>query len=265
MKLGAQLYSIRNLVQTAEDYRATMIALKKMGYENVQASGIGPISAEELREISLETEMPIVCTHISPDRIVNDTEAVIREHKLFGCPVIGIGSMPSEYRGTQEGLETFLGLFEEPVKKIRDAGLEFSYHNHQFEFVVPEGGNQMVFDTMLERCPDWQFLLDTCWVEYAGQSAVEYIERIGGKRLMNVHFKDVAPIDPADPQEILGKKISRFIRTPGKGRLDFKEIFDACQRVGVQNVLVEQDNAAKEPDPMGEMEFAFRHLRPIIH
>jgi len=265
MKLGAQLYSVRNNVQTADDFRTTLLKLKKMGYENVQASGIGPIAAEDLRDISIETEMPIVCTHIGYDRIVNDTEAVIREHKIYNCPVIGLGSMPKENRSSEDGLNAFLKEMELPVKKIMDAGLRFSYHNHQFEFVVPEGGKQMIFDSMLERCPDWLFLLDTCWIEYAGQSTVEYIDKIGGHRLTNVHFKDVAHHDPADPQEILGQKISRFIRTPGQGRLDFKAIYDACARVGVQNVLVEQDNAPKTPDAFAEMEFAFKHLRPIIH
>lgn len=265
MKLGAQLYSICNHVQTADDFRTSLFRLKKMGYENVQASGIGPIAAEDLRDISQETDMPIVCTHIAMDRIVNDTENVIREHKIFNCPVIGIGSMPKENRTSQEGVDAFIASMETPVKKILDAGLKFSYHNHQFEFTVPEGGNRMIMDTLLERCPDWLILLDTCWIEYAGQSAVEYIEKIGGKRLTNVHFKDVAPLDPADPQEILGAKISRFIRTPGRGRLDFKTIYEACARVGVENVLVEQDNASKLPDPFAEMEFAFKHLRPIIH
>ena len=265
MKLGAQLYSVRDNVQNAADFRTTLLRLKEMGYENVQASGIGPIAAEDLRDISLETGMPIVCTHIALDRIVNDTEAVIREHKIFNCPVIGLGAMPKENRTTKEGLDAFLAQMEAPVQKILDAGLQFSYHNHQFEFTVPQGDNRMMFDTMLERCPDWLFLLDTCWVEYAGQSAVEYIEKIGGKRLINVHYKDVAPIDPADPQEILGQKVSRFIRTPGQGRLDFATITKACEKAGVVNVLVEQDNAPKCPDPFAEMEFAFRHLRPLIH
>jgi hypothetical protein len=46
--------------------------------------------------------------------------------------------------------------------------------------------------------------------------------------------------------------------------LDFKAIYEACREVGVQNVLVEQDNAVKMDDPFGEMETSFRHLRPII-
>ena len=242
----------------------TLVCLKKMGYENVQASGIGPIAAEDLRDISLETEMPIVCTHIGYDRIVNDTENVIREHQLFNCPVIGLGSMPKENRDTQEGVDAFIAAMETPVKKIMDAGLQFSYHNHQFEFVVPEGGNRMIMDTLLERCPDWLILLDTCWIEYAGQSAVEFIEKVGGKRLTNVHFKDVAPIDPADPQEILGSKISRFIRTPGQGRLDFQKIYEACAKVGVENVLVEQDNAPILGDSFEQMALSYRNLAPMF-
>ena len=50
MKLGAQLYSVRDNVKNAQDYRTTVQRLKEMGYENVQASGIGPIAAEDLRE-----------------------------------------------------------------------------------------------------------------------------------------------------------------------------------------------------------------------
>jgi len=60
-------------------------------------------------------------------------------------------------------------------------------------------------------------------------------------------------------------RVSRFIRTPGQGRLDFQAIYEACAEVGVENVLVEQDNAPKTPDPFAEMEFAYHHLRPIIH
>ena len=56
MKLGAQLYSVRDNVQNAQDFRTTLKKLKAMGYENVQASGIGPIAPEDLRDISAELE-----------------------------------------------------------------------------------------------------------------------------------------------------------------------------------------------------------------
>lgn len=251
MKLGAQLYTVRKYTQNEDDYRLTFETIKKMGYENVQVSGGFAIDPYKLRDLSLEYGLPIVCTHCSFDRIVNDTDALIAEHKIYNCPVIGIGSMPKEFRGTKEGLENFFSVMEAPVKKILDAGLGFSYHNHNFEFKPFEDGS-LPFDIMLERCPDWKFLIDTYWVEFAGYSAVDYIAKIGTKRLTNVHFKDMA------------KDEKRSICACGQGSLDFKAIFDQCEKLGVQNVLVEQDNAADLGDPFDQMKLSFDHLRPII-
>ncbi len=250
MKLGAQLYSIRTFLKTEEDLRESFAKIKKIGYENVQLSGAAPMPAEFLREVSEESGLPIVCTHVPYERILNETEALIAEHRIFGCPVIGLGSMPKEYRGSRDGFETFLGQLQTPVKKILDAGLYFAYHNHSFEFEPLNGA--IIFDEMLERCPDWQFIMDTYWVEFAGYSAVEYLEKIGGKRLPNVHFKDMA------------KDEKRSICPCGEGVLNFRAIYEKCREIGVQNALVEQDNAALTEDPFGEMEKSFRHLRKIV-
>ena len=105
---------------------------------------------------------------------------------------------------------------------------------------------------LIEEFPELNFILDTYWVEFAGHSAIEYIQKIGGNRLTNIHFKDMANDE------------KRSICPCGEGTLDFKAIYEACKQVGVENVLVEQDNAANRPDPLGEMQKSFAHLRPII-
>ena len=128
--------------------------------------------------------------------------------------------------------------------------LHFAYHNHSFEFEKYNG--TILFDEMLERCSDWQFIMDTYWVEFAGYSAVEYIGKIGGDRLPNIHFKDMA------------KDEKRSICSCGSGILDFQAIYEKCREVGVKNVFVEQDNAVEAEDPFGEMEKSFRHLRAIV-
>ena len=252
MKLGAQLFSVRKFTQTPDDFRQTMHWIKAIGYENVQLSGAGPLPAQAVREISEETALPIVCTHVPFDRIVNDTQALIEEHNTFGCPVIGLGAMPKEYRRSMEGLDELLRVLSEPVKKIREAGLQFAYHNHAFEFAALPDTDAIVYDQMLERCPDWHFIMDTYWVEYAGYSATDYIAKIGKERLFNIHFKDMANDE------------ARGICACGNGVLDFARIYEVCRRIGVQNVLVEQDNAVDMPDAFAEMEASFRHLRPIV-
>ena len=253
MKLGAQLFSVRNATQTPEGIHETFRKIKAIGYENVQVSGTGPIEAERLHAISEETELPIVCTHSTFDRIVNDTDALINEHKIFGCPVIGLGAMPKEMRdGGREGLETFFSILSEPSKKILDAGLHFAYHNHGFEFKTASETDGTMYDEMLRRCSDWHFIMDTYWVQYAGYSPIEYIAKIGSERLVNIHFKDMANNE------------KRSICPCGHGVLDFVSIYETCKKTGVQNVLIEQDNAPDSPDAFADMETSFRHLRPII-
>ncbi len=100
MKLGVQLFSLRHATQTPDGIRETFHRVKKMGYEVVQVSGVpfsdmSHVTPSYLAEISAEFGLPITCTHSALDRIINDTDKLIAEHKLFGCPVIGIGSMPA--------------------------------------------------------------------------------------------------------------------------------------------------------------------------
>lgn len=251
MKLGAQLYSVRNGLQTPEKARETFRKIRDIGYENVQFSGAPTNNAELLKTLSEEFDLPIVCTHVALNRIIEETESLIREHQTFGCPVIGLGFIPKEYRDSLASLRAFLKMMKKPVAKLREAGLKFAYHNHAFEFekVAP---NTCLFDVMLEECPDWQFIADTYWIEYAGYSAASYFEKIGSGRLTNVHFKDMAKDD------------KRSICSCGAGTLDFKKLAEVSRKLGVENVLVEQDNAADLPDPFAAMKSSFVYLRPLI-
>lgn len=252
MKLGAQLYSLRTFTQNAEDLRTAILKCKAMGYQNVQFSGVANMGADVWAQISRETEMEIVCTHSAFDRIVNDTDALIAEHKTFGCSVIGIGSMPGEFRGTKKALENFFAVMEEPVKKIEAAGLRFAYHNHDFEFEPFSDAEGCAMDTMIEEKKNWLLILDTGWVNFAGKNAAEYIERIGGERLQCIHFKEFKCADRST------------ICPCGEGFSNFPEIIAACKKVGVKNALVEQDNAPSMPDPFNEMERSANYLLPLI-
>lgn len=252
MRLGAQLYTVRDFARTPDEIRETFKKIKDIGYECVQVSGLGAIDARELAEISEKTCLPITCTHSPVPRIIGDTDALIEEHKIYGCPVIGVGYMPNEYHGTREGLEKFLSAVQPAVEKIHRAGLDFAYHNHAFEFEPLADTGEKMFDIMLERFPDWNFILDTYWVKYAGESVLDYMKKVGGERLVNIHYKDMSPED-------------RSICACGNGTLDFSAITALCEKLGVKNVLVEQDNAnSKFNDAFGQMKISFDYLRPTI-
>ncbi len=248
MKIGAQLYSVRDLTKTPDSLYLTMKKMKEIGYDVAHASAICNIEAERLRDFSLEIGLPITVTHSAFDRIVNDTDALIKEHKIYMCPTIGIGGMPLEFRGSQDGVRAFLSKIETPIKKIKDAGLSFAYHNHHFEF--EDIGGVRAYD-MLAECEDLCFILDTYWMKYAGVDYMNYIRTFGRKRITDVHLKDMK----SEPQG--------NICAVGDGIIDFKPVINLCDEVGIKYGHVEQDNAP-EFGSASEMEKSYRAISKIV-
>lgn len=250
MKLGAQFYSIRDNTQTPENLRNAFKAMKDIGYEIAQMSAICPIEPEILKGYSEEFSLPIVCTHSPFDRIVNDTDALIREHKIYNCPTIGLGSMPREYIENADTLRTFIETVKEPIKKIRDAGLRFAYHNHAFEFEKIDG--KLIFDILIDELPCLDFIIDTYWVKYAGYDYIEYINRIGADRVRNVHLKDMLTAPKGE------------ICHCGRGVIDFAPVVALCNSLGIENALVEQDNAPDTGNSFEQMKHSFENLKKLF-
>ena len=248
MKLGAQFYSIRDNTTTPEDLKKSFESIKKIGYEVVQTSAICEIDASLLKAYSEEFGLPITCTHSPFDRIINDTEALIEEHKTYGCPTIGLGYMPNEYHGS--GIYEFVEVMREPLRKIKSAGLNLAYHNHAFEFEKVDG--KLIYDIMIDELPELDFIIDTYWVKYAGYDYLEYIKRLGSSRVKNVHFKDMA----TEPQGA--------ICPCGHGVIDFKPVIKLCDELGIENALVEQDNAPDSGDSIGQMKISYENIKTLF-
>ena len=259
MKLGAQLYSVRNQCKTPEEVRETFGKLKQIGYEVVQLSGICEVEPEMLKAFSEEFSLPITSTHKPYKSIVEDTKNLIEYHKIIGSPIIGLGGMPTECRTSLEGVRNFIKEIKEPIKMIRDAGLSFTYHNHAFEFHTVDGA--VIYDVLLEEAPEMDFIHDVCWSTYAGVDPLKYIDLIcRDGRMKDVHLKDLV----AAPEDKNAKEDGKVICPCGKGIVDFKPIIELCDKYGVINAQVEQDNAPDLGDVFEQMKTSFDHLCPII-
>lgn len=117
MTLGAQLFSLRNFLKTPEDLRETFQKVKEIGYENVQFSGAPLSDPEYIRSLSDEFDLPIVLTHSSLTRMLEDTDRLIEEHKIVGCPVIGLGVMTKEALADPEEARKFVEKMRAPIAK----------------------------------------------------------------------------------------------------------------------------------------------------
>ncbi len=247
MKLGAQFYSIRDNTGTKEGLKKSFEAMRKIGYIVAQMSAICQIDPYLLKSYSEEYSLPITCTHSDPERIFGDTDSLIKEHIIYGCPTVGMSAMPKKYRFSTEGIRAFLTDIAEPVKRIEAAGLKFAYHNHAFDFMLD--GDKPFLDILIEDAPSISFIFDIYWAKYSGHDPISYIKKIGRKRLDNVHFKDME----SEPQ-------GKFCPC-GTGIIDFGKITALCEEMTIPYALVEQDNAPEGGDSFGQMEISYNNLK----
>lgn len=250
MKLGAQFFTLRERNKTPEGLYNSFKMVKEIGYQVVQMSAICQIEAERLKSFSDEFDLPITCTHSPLDRILNDTDALVKEHITYGCPVIGLGMMPKEYHGSIEGARKFIDLIRDPIKRIEDAGLRFAYHNHEFEFV--DLGGVCSYDLLMEELPTMNFILDTYWFKHAGRNYLDYIKLMGNERLTNVHFKDMKTEPKGE------------ICPCGEGTIDFAPVVKLCDDLKIPYALVEQDNAPNLGDEFEQLATSYNNLKHLF-
>jgi len=188
-KIGAQLYTLRDHMKTPQDIAKTLRELRKIGYQAVQVSGIGPIEPRELKKI-LEDEGLYACaTHVGYERLVKGIEGVIEEHKILQAPHVACPGLPSEYHN-EEGYKKVAKELSKVGEVLKENGLTLSYHNHHLEFEKYGGkvGLDILFDESDPEC--LQAEIDTYWVQYGGGDPAAWCRRLKG-RLPLVHLKDM--------------------------------------------------------------------------
>lgn len=251
MNIAAQLYTLREFLKTPESADEALRKVKAIGYHAVQASGIGPIGDETVKELCDRHGLNICATHVGFDALKNDIEGIIRKHRLWNCKYVGLGGLPESYRASAEGYAAFAKEATEIGRKLNDAGLKFIYHNHDFEFASFDGrtGMDILFE---ETDPDAvDFELDVFWVQAGGADPIEWIRKVDG-RMKVVHLKDMA----------VTKERERRFAPVGEGNMNFKGILEACEAIGVEWAPVEQDNCY-EQDAFECLAISYRNLTAL--
>ncbi len=249
--IAAQMYTLREFTQTPEGLREAFQKLKVIGYQAVQISGIGKIDPQLVKQYADEEGLVICATHVSWDRLVNDLEALAAEHKLWNCKYIGLGGLPGEYQNSKEGYRTFARLASEIALTLqKEHGLQFIYHNHDFEFERVDGVTGI--EVLLEESDvnALGFELDLYWVQAGGGSPVDWVRKVQG-RMQVVHLKDMA---------IAGRK--QVFAEIGEGNMNYKDIIKACRETGVEWYVVEQDVCRR--DPFESLAISLNYLQKLL-
>jgi len=233
--LGVQLYSVRDAV--AKDLEATLERLANMGYANLELYGYDGSffghTAADFKKMLRNTGLTVISSHHNTgiasavdgtlnkgwDKAIEDLHAIGSRYMV--CAYL----FPNER--TPAIYKTLPKLLETSGKSVKAAGMQFAYHNHDFEF--EKAGALPLYNFLLDNTtPELVAMeLDLYWISKAGYDPLDYFKKYPG-RFPLWHVKDM---------EAGTKDITEI----GKGTIDFDRIFAARKQAGLQHWFVEQD------------------------
>jgi sugar phosphate isomerase/epimerase len=247
-QIAAQMYNLRDFTKTPKDIASTLARVKKMGYDAVQLSALGKIDSKELAKI-LQTEGLTCCaTHVAPERLRDEPNAVLDDHKLWGCKFTAIGGFfPKD--PTAKDWPDFAQSFNATAKKYQGSPLRIGYHNHSHELARYD--NKTALQTLVDLLSkDVWFEIDTYWIQHGGADPAAWIDKVAG-RIPCVHLKDMA-ITPNREQQMA---------EVGEGNLNWPAILAACKRAKVEWFIIEQDICQR--DPFESLSISLKNLKQM--
>jgi sugar phosphate isomerase/epimerase len=244
--VGLQLYTLRE--ETAKDFIGTLQKVADLGYQLVEFAGYGGIPAEKIKTVLDELGLKAFTSHVGYDLLLNDLDNQIAYAKTVGIQYLVCPWFEADKLKNKEEFSVVMENFKRIGQKIREAGLTFAYHNHDFEFVKVDG--EYILDRMYNSLePELlQAELDLYWVKKGGLDPKEYLLSYKG-RVPVIHVKDMAGDEEG------------FFAEVGQGIIDFPAIFEVAEEVGVKYYIVEQD-ACKRP-PLESVKMSIDYLKSI--
>ena len=262
LKLGAQLYTLREYTKTEEDFAGTIKKVADIGYKYVQVSGIGAgISAEFIKKVTEDNGVKVILTHTSLDRIKNETEKVIEEHNIFNCPGVGVGGFGGDR--SADGFKKFAEDIAPAAAKIKAAGKLFLYHNHKFEFERFNGktGMDIIIDNSDKDAV--KFTFDTYWAQAGGIDPVQFIEDYKDN-IFATHLKDMT-VRNDKIETVINGKVTRtaisdniYMTEILTGNMNFRKILKVSEENNVLWHFVELDEVYM--DAFDSMKISYDNL-----
>ncbi len=226
-EFGIILSSLKEEMQ--ENLDKTLKKLAKAGYKYIEGAGRYKIPEKETLAAMKKYGLTSIATGDSMYPLSQDTDKYIDQVIAQGAKYL-VCYWPwmdsADNLDKKQCLETAENL-EKIGKKCHERGIQFAWHNHNKEFMPLENG-QTAFEIIMENTSEYvKSELDVYWVEYAGVSAIETIEKYKN-RIGLLHLKDMIKVD--------GEMKNT---APGKGTLDFASIISKKEEAGIDYLIVE--------------------------
>lgn len=250
--IGLQLYTLRDLLD--KDVEGTIKQVAAIGYKDVEIYSLYGKSPQDFSKILKDNGVTASSGHYLLPMVKNEWDKKIEEAKALGLQYMVIAILDKEERKSLDDYKKLAELFNKAGEATQKAGMQFCYHNHNFEF--QKFGKTTAYDYLLKTLDPKlvKFEMDCFWVTHAGQDPVAYFKKYPG-RFPLLHIKDMK--DKPAPSQELDAKMGLFAPV-GQGTIDWKRIFANAKQAGVEHYYVEQDYC--EIPPLEAIKISYQYL-----
>ncbi len=233
--IGFQTFPIRDML--GKDFSGTLKTMAGFGYKLTELCsptgyaqiGFGFLSNMKTSEIkNIITDAGLSCpschfgkSEFAPDKLDKSIEFA---HEL-GLSQMVCSTFWLPKTATMKDYFEDVDKLNKAAEKIKEAGMQTGFHNHEMEFVMLEG--QLIYDALMSHFdPGLVKMQFQTEVIQLGYKAADYFKKYPG-RFISSHLSDWT----------IDKKEAPI----GQGIIDWKEFFSAAKAGGVKNFFVEMN------------------------
>ena len=186
--VGLQLYTIRDAMN--EDVEGSLKRVADMGYVNLELAGYADgkfygYEPEEFRKIVEDLGMVALSSHTQVEAqgiTLENAKKMTEDHTRLGVKYCIQPWVVEEARKTIASFQKMAADWNKVGEIMKESGIQFGYHNHDFEFATVEG-KIPYYDVLLpELNKDLVTMeLDLFWAIKAGQDPVEMFKKCPGR------------------------------------------------------------------------------------
>jgi sugar phosphate isomerase/epimerase len=243
--LSIQLYTLRSL----GDLDSVLDTVKQAGYAHVETIGSHLDDAENVHTKLDARGLKASSSHVNLATLRERPDIVIQACRLLGMDQLFMPAVPPEDRQSDAAYWRSLGReLGEIAGGMRDHGIVFGYHNHDWE-LAPKEGAKTALDLLFEGAEGsplaWQ--ADVAWLVRGGADPKEWMQRYRD-HVVSAHVKDIAPKGQNEDQDGWADV--------GAGVLDWRDLWQAARAAGAKWMVVEHDKPAN-PAETARASYAF--------
>jgi sugar phosphate isomerase/epimerase len=259
--IGLQLYTVRDAM--VADPAAALAKVAQIGYNSVEGAtytGDTKFYGMDAKAFSKALKqngliMPSSHYRLGEEKtngqdtmgtMLHGWDKAVDDAAEIGLKYMVCAYLSDPERGSLDHYKKLADDFNKAAERCKKAGIQFCYHNHDFEFIQQDG--KYPYQTLLANTDKnlVKMEMDLYWVTKAKQDPIALINENPG-RFPLFHVKD------------MDNTPAHMFTEVGNGIINFKNILSHADKAGLKYFFVEQD---KTPgDPFNSITQSFNYIK----